>query len=308
MATILITHGIPQAGFAPLSEHQLIIPPPLTAFSEDELMQYIASADAVVAGGKLPGQIIRAGKQLKIIANYGAGYDGVDIQTAAACGIPVTNIPDTVTQSTAELSIGLMLSVSRRIAELNLRARKEAPESLFGMGLNMGRCLQGQVLGIIGYGRIGQKIARLAQALSMQIVFHDPAQPGSVALPEVLQKADIITLHCPLNSNTRQIINRDTLTKMKHGAILINTSRGGVVDYNALCDALESGQLFGAGIDVYPDEPHIPARLTALDNAVCTPHIGANTEQTRFDMARACSMQILDALQGKRPQNIVNGL
>lgn len=308
MATILITHGIPQAGFAPLGEHQLIIPPPLKAFSEDELLQHIVSADAVVAGGKLPGHVIRAGKQLKIIANYGAGYDGVDIQAAAACGIPVTNIPDTVTQSTAELAIGLMLSVSRRIAELNLRARKEAPASLFGMGLHMGRCLQGQVLGVIGYGRIGQKTARLAQALGMQIVFHDPAQPGSAALQELLEKADIITLHCPLNNSTRQIINRDALAKMKRGAILINTSRGGVVDYDALCDALESGHLFGAGIDVYPDEPQIPARLTALDNAVCTPHIGANTEQTRFDMAKACSMQILDALQGKRPQNIVNGL
>ena len=123
MATILISHGIPAEGFAALAGHTLIIPPPLQAFSQEELRRYIVEADAVIACGALPGHIIRAGTKLKIIANYGAGYDRVDLQAATACGIPVTNIPDTVTHSTAELAIALMLAVSRRIGEMNLRLR-----------------------------------------------------------------------------------------------------------------------------------------------------------------------------------------
>ena len=144
MANILITHGIPLEGFFAPGEHEIIIPQPLQAFTEEELMQHIPQADAVIAVGNLPARVIRAGKRLKLIANYGAGYDRVDIAAAAACGIPVTNIPDTVTQATAELAIGLMLAVSRRIGEMNLRLRSEAAPSLFGTGRNMGCSLHGQ--------------------------------------------------------------------------------------------------------------------------------------------------------------------
>lgn len=308
MATILITHGVPAAGFDTLKAHQVIIPAPLEAFTEAELTQHIAAADAMVACGKLPGNVIRTAKKLKIIANYGAGYDGVDIAAAAEMGIPVTNIPDTVTQDTAELAVGLMLSVSRRIGEMTLRLRTEAPESLFGMGRYMGRSLRGQVLGVIGCGRIGKRVTEMAQALGMHVICHDPAQAQSLPLSEVLQKADIITLHCPANAHTRHLIDAAAFAQMKRGALLINTARGAVVDYDALLDALKSGALAGAGLDVYPDEPHIPAALLQLSNVVCTPHIGTNTEQTRYAMAQACAQQILDVLDGKRPQNIVNGL
>lgn len=146
MAKILITHGAPREGFSAFEGHDVIMPPHLSAFSMEELARYIMDADGVVALGKLPGEIIRRGKKLKIIANYGAGYDGVDVKAAAECGVPVTNTPDAVTQDTAELALGLMLSVSRRIGEMNLRLRKEAPESLFGMGRNMGRSLMGPPL------------------------------------------------------------------------------------------------------------------------------------------------------------------
>lgn len=138
MATILVTHGIPAEGFSLLSGEKIVIPKPLMQFSQDELAALIPAADAVVACGALPGEIIRRGTKLRIIAGYGAGYDGVDVRAAAECGIPVTNLPDTVTDSTAELAIGLMLAVSRRIGENSLRAREEAPENLFGMGRNMG--------------------------------------------------------------------------------------------------------------------------------------------------------------------------
>lgn len=313
MARILITHGVPAAGFSLLDGHDIIMPAPLAAYTIDELGSLIADADAVVAGGKLPGEVIRRARKLKIIANYGAGYDGVDVATAAQCGVPVTNIPDTVTHDTAELAIGLMLAVSRRIGEMNLRLRSEPSHTLFGMGRLMGASLRGRTLGIVGCGRIGCETARMAKALGMNVIGYsrrgaDPAFATPVSLPDLLASADIVSLHCPLTAETRGLIGHDAFAAMKPGAMLINTARGAVVDTDALLSAIESGRLAGAGLDVYPDEPQIPQALLTHANIVCTPHIGTNTQQTRDDMARACSRQILDALAGRRPQNIVNGL
>lgn len=313
MATILITHGIPTAGLELLSGHEIIIPAPLTAFTMVELMALIPKADAVIAGGKLPGDVIRAGEKLRIIANYGAGYDGVDIAAAAACGVPVTNIPETVTDATAELAIGLMLAVSRRIGEMNLRLRREDSVNLFGMGRYMGNTLRGRTLGIIGCGRIGGRVAEMAKALGMRVLAYSRRPvPAHVAeytdLPTLLATADVISLHCPSTPETRHLLDAAAFAQMKDGALLINTARGAVVDHDALADALRSGKLAGAGLDVFPEEPRIPAELLAMDNVVCTPHVGTNTAQTRADMAAACARQILDALAGKRPENIVNGI
>ena len=313
MATILITHGIPAEGFRLLDGHRIIMPEPLAAYSVEELTALIADADAVVAGGKLPGDVIRKGTKLRIIANYGAGYDGVDVRAAAACGVPVTNIPDTVTRDTAELAIALMLAVSRRVGEMNLRLRREPSPTLFGMGRHMGRSLRGQTLGIVGCGRIGRCTARIAAALGMRVLGYsrsgaDASVCEPVDLPTLLREADVVSLHCPLTDATRGLINAEAFRQMKPGAILINTARGAVVDTEALLAALDSGALSGAGLDVYPDEPNIPAALLERNNVVCTPHVGTNTEQTRREMAEACSRQILDALAGKRPENIVNGV
>lgn len=313
MATILITHGIPTQGLEALRGHEIIMPAPLAAYSMEELKELIPAADAVIAGGKLPAEVIRAGKRLKIIANYGAGYDSVDVAVAAELGIPVTNIPDTVTSPTAELAIGLMLAVSRRIGEMNLRLRKEAPASLFGMGRYMGMTLQGSTLGIIGCGRIGMQTARVAKALGMRVIAHSRRAVDSDAaedctLPRLLAEADVISLHCPLTAQTRGLLNEAAFAAMKPGVIIINTARGAVIDHTALESALRSGHVAGAGLDVYPDEPNIPEGLLALENVVCTPHVGANTAQTRAAMASACARQILDALAGKRPENIVNGI
>lgn len=313
MAVILITHFIPGDGFRSLAGHEIIMPPSLTAFSEAELMQYAPQADAIVAGGRVSGDVIRASKRLKIIANYGAGYDSVDIQTAKEMGIPVTNIPDSVTQDTAELAMGLMLSVSRRIGEMNLRLRKEAPESLFGMGRHMGQSLRGKVLGIFGCGRIGSRTAELAKAFGMQVMGYsrsgcNPAVATPVSMEELLEKADILSLHCPLTPETKGIINAAAFAKMKKGSLLINTARGAVVDTEALLQALADGTIAGAGLDVFPEEPHVPKELLNHDRVVCTPHIGTNTLLARCEMAEACAKRILDVFQGKRPENIVNGL
>lgn len=313
MATILITHGVPAEGFYALKGHRVLIPAPLNAFSMEELAALIPEADAVVAGGKLPGDIIRRGKKLKIIANYGAGYDQVDVIAAAKCGIPVTNLPDTVTEDTAELAIGLMLAVSRRIGEMNLRLRREKGEALFGMGRYMGRSLHGLTLGILGCGRIGGRTAALAKGLGMRVVGFsrhgvDPAIAEPMEMEEMIASVDVLSLHCPLTPETRRLLNRERIAKMKMGAMVINTSRGGVVDHEALADALESGHLAGAGLDVFPEEPQVPERLLALHCVVATPHIGTNTKETRFRMAETCAAQILSAFNGKRPEHVVNGL
>ena len=274
-------------------------------------MQLIPQADAVIAAGKLPGDVIRAGNNLRIIANYGAGYDSVDIAAAAACGVPVTNIPHTVTNATAELAIGLMLAVSRRIGEMNLRLRKEDSTGLFGLGRHMGHTLQGRTLGVIGYGRIGARVGEIAKVLGMRVLAHSRHHIDGVEnadLPTLFAQADVISLHCPLTDETQHLLDGAAFAKMKQGVMIINTARGGVIDHEALLDALQSGHVAGAGLDVFPEEPRIPEALLALDNVVCTPHIGSNTAATRQDMLEACAAQILDVLAGKRPANIVNGI
>lgn len=313
MATILITHGIPDTGIDLLAAHRVIMPEPLKAFSREKMLRLIPDADAVLAAGSLDAEIIRAGKKLKVIANYGAGYDQVDVAAAAQMGIPVCNIPDTVTEATAELAIGLMLATNRRIAELNMRLRQQGSEDMFGMGKRMGRGLRGQTLGIIGMGRIGCKTAEVAQALGMQVLGCSRHAGGQqpfamVTLAELLAQSDVVSIHCPLTEETRGMVDGAFMARMKPGAILINTARGAIVDHDALADALESGHLFAAGLDVYPQEPQIPQRLLRLPQCVLTPHIGANTADTREAMLRANCQQILDALAGKRPAHIVNGL
>jgi len=313
MATILVTHGIPAEGFYPLEGHRLILPAPLSAFSEAELQAFAPEVDAVVAVGAVSREFIRKAGKLRIIANYGAGYDAVDIAAAREYGVPVTNIPDTVTRDTAELAIGLMLAVSRRIGEMNLRLRSECPESLFGTGRNMGCSLHGRTLGIVGCGRIGRQTAQFARALGVHVIGYsrrgaDSSAVEAVELNELLARADVISLHCPLNEESRGLIGEDAFSRMKRGVMLVNTARGAVVDHDALLRALENGIVAGAGLDVFPEEPHIPEGILKHANVVCTPHIGTNTQQTRYEMARACSMQILDVLGGRRPANIVNGL
>ena len=313
MSSILISHGLPKEDFAALNGHSIIMPELYSEFSPEELMRLIPDADAVIACGKLPGDIIRAGKKLKIIANYGAGYDGVDVKTAAECSVPVTNIPLAVMKPTAELAIALMMAVSRRVGEMNLRLRSENSCDLFGLAKYMGHSLHRQTLGIIGCGRIGAQVARIAKALGMHVIGYsrrgcDPEAAEPVSFEDLLETADIISLHCPLTDETRGMINASAFGKMKEGAMIINTARGAIIDTDALIEALESGRLWGAGLDVYPDEPHIPEKLLTFDNVVLTPHIGANTVETRREMGAACAKSILDVFAGRRPENIVNGL
>ena len=314
MARIVITHGIPDQAFLLLKDHQVIKPEKGKAYSRQELFSLMPSADAVLACGALEGDLIRAASKLKIISNYGAGYDKIDVAAASVLKIPVANCPECTAQPTAEIAIALMLSCARRISELDRELRMAAPESVFGMGRFMGIGLEGRTLGIIGLGNIGRIVARFGRLMNMRITYHNrhPIAPeleqGSeyLALDELLTKADVVSIHCPLTEETRNLLSGERLSLMKPDAILINTARGAIVDYDALADMLKNRKLLAAGLDVFPKEPHIPAELLLLNQVVLTPHIGTNTPEARYFMARDACIRILEALNGRRPPNVVN--
>lgn len=309
--TVLITHAIPTDGLEALFDACRVYYPSGYMFSDEEMLRLLPECDAVLAGGALTREMILAAKKLKIISNYGAGYDRVDVDAADEAGVMVTNIPDSTTESTAELAFGLMLCVRRRITELDGMLRNMPGGEVFGMGKHMGHNLASSTLGIIGMGRIGSRVGQMARAFGMKVIYHNRRKVEGMedswrTLPELLKESDIISLHCPLTDETRLLLNKDAFSQMKQGAVIINTARGGVVDTDALIDTLKSGHLGGAGIDVYPDEPNVPDALKQMPNAVLTPHIGTNTYEARRGMARAAAERILMVKEGKIPPNIVN--
>ena len=310
--TVVITHAIPKPGLERLFEEcRVYYPEHASVYSDDELMTILPECDAVLAGGALTREMIETAKKLKIISNYGAGYDRVDVDAADEAGVIVTNIPDSTTYSTAELAFSLMLSVRRRIAELDRMLRTQPSRNAFGMGKHMGHNLAGSTLGVVGMGKIGGCLANMARAFGMNVIYHnrrkvEGMEDGWRALPDLLKEADIISLNCPLTGETRGLIGKEQFALMKEGAVLVNPARGGVVDTEALIDALRGGRLGGAGIDVYPNEPEIPEELKSFENVVLTPHIGTNTHEARKGMAQAAAERIFCVRDGQTPQNIVN--
>jgi len=310
--TVVITHAIPTPGLEELFEAcRVYYPEGKSEYPEEELLALLPGCDAVLAGGAFSRKLIERAPNLKIISNYGAGYDRVDVDAADERGVIVTNIPDSTAYSTAELAFGLMLSVRRRIAELDSMVRTMTGADVFGMGRHMGHNLRGAVLGIVGMGRIGGVLAEMAGAFGMKVIYHnrrriEGREEDWRTLEELLREADVVSLNCPLSGETRGLIGTREFSMMKKGAVLINTARGAVVDRDALIAALRSGQLGGAGLDVYPDEPNVPDELKELANVVLTPHIGTNTHEARRDMAQAAAARILCVKEGRIPENIVN--
>ena len=315
MAKILITHGVPMDGFRMLKPHRLVVPEPGRAFTMRELLQELYNCDAVVTCGAFNRELIWQCHSAKVLVCYGAGYDSVDLDAASEYGLPVVNVPDTVTEATAQLTMAQILTVTRRIAELDRAIRtQEETRDLFTMGRAMGVMLTDMTLGIVGMGRIGARVAEFGRFIGMRVAYASrEIKPFSVAgnarrlpLAELLSRSDVLTLHCPLTPETYRMIGRDELARMKPTAYFINASRGRLVDETALIEALEQGRLAGAALDVYETEPTIAQRLKRLDNVVLTPHIGSNTLRTRNRMAEQCSERILEALAGRRPENLLN--
>ncbi len=314
MANIVVTHGIPDEAFSILKDHAVFYPAPGRAYTQPELAALLSTADAVLACGAFGAELIEAAPNLKVISNYGAGYERIDVAAATQRRIPVTNCPESTALPTAEIAIGLLLSCARRIGEMDRQLREVPPETVFGMGRHMGMGLAGRTLGIIGMGHIGGIVAQFGRMAGMEVVYHNrrplpqEKEQGAryMALDDLLAAADVVSIHCPLTEATRGMLDAARLSLMKPGAILINTARGAIVDYEALAVLLREGKLMGAGLDVFPKEPHIPPELLSLPNVVLTPHIGTNTREARYSMAYDACVRILEALAGRRPPDVVN--
>ena len=309
--TVLITHGVPAEGLEVLAGHRVLMPEEGRAFTRDDLLRCLPEADAMLACGRLDAGLLQSAARLKGVVCYGAGYDGIDIAAATRLHIPVCNMPDSVTAATAELAITLMLTLSRRVCELDACLRREK-EQAFGLGKRMGRSLAGLRLGIVGMGRIGRRVAEFGRWAGMKVIYTAHSKKPNcdwaayAPLDELLQKSDIVSLHCPLTPETDGLINRRRLAMMKPDALLINTSRGRVLDADALVRALKNGLLGGAALDVYFNEPSVDTRLLDMPQVVLTPHIGSNTLQTRRHMAEEAARRLLMILDGQPLPDLLN--
>lgn len=248
---------------------------------------------------------------LKVISNLAVGVDNIDIPAATARGIPVGNTPGVLTDATADFAFALLLAAARRVVEAD-RFVRAGNWKVWGPRLFLGADLAGATLGLIGFGRIGQAVARRAEGFGLRVLFFDPSeQPVFGAIPTdldgLLRESDIVSLHVPLTPETRHLINADSLGRMKPGAILVNTSRGAVVDPVALYSALRSGRLAAAALDVTEPEP-LPADspLLALDNCIVAPHIGSASRGTRAQMAMLAAQNLIAGVSGERLPHCVN--
>lgn len=265
-------------------------------------------------------ELLSQAKNLRIVAQHAVGFDNIDIECATKFGIYVTNTPGVLTEAVAELTWALILAVARRIVEADHFVRWgdwERTETAIHPKMMLGLELGGKVLGIIGAGRIGSRVAEIgAKGFGMKVIYYDIVRNEKLEkeigaefreLDKLLEEADVVSIHVPLTKETRHMINEEKLRKMKRTAILINTARGAVVDTEALLKALKEGWIAGAGLDVFEREP-LPANhpLTAFKNVVLTPHIGSSTYDTRRAMARAVALNLIEFYHGRVPPNLVN--
>src|SRR5215218_2332806 len=267
------------------------------AIPHADLLALVEGADAILTllHDRVDDELLEAaGPQLRCVANLAVGYDNVDLEAAARHGVTVTNTPGVLDDGTADLTLGLILAATRRLAEGD-RLIRSGREWSWGMGFMLGSGLQGKRLGVVGLGGIGRKVAERARAFGMEIAYHSrrPAPPEveealdarRLPLDELLATADVVSLHTPLTEETRHLLGAAELEAMKPGAVLINAARGPVVDEQALAAALSGGQIAAAGLDVYEREPRVEPALLSLDNVVLVPHLGSATVETRTAMA-----------------------
>ena len=278
----------------------------------ERLPEILADFDALVvrSATKVTADLLRAGKKLKVVGRAGIGVDNVDVAAATELGVLVVNAPTANLMSATEHTFALLLSLARRVpmADASMKAG-EWNRKITGVEL------QGKTLGVVGFGRIGQKVADRARGFEMQIVAYDPFLDPAAArrmqvellpLDELLRRSDVVTLHTPLSAETRNLINRERLALMKPGALLVNCARGGIVDEEALLQALDSGHLGGAALDVFAEEPPTDLRLVRHARVVATPHLGAQTHEAQERISRETAEMVLAALAGSMAVAAVN--
>ena len=296
---MLVTDGLDEPGLALLREAAQVF--------ESKTLESLPESDALIVRGrtKVTAEVIRsAGPRLKVIGRAGVGVDNIDLEAARARGLTVVNAPEAATVAVAELTLGLMLALARQLptADASLRRAEWRKSELHGSELS------GKTLGIIGVGRIGAAVASRASAFGMRVLGHDPLLSDGelqrrgtepLSFDALLHESDYICLHLPLNDETRGLIGRETLQRFKPGARLISAARGGIIDEAALLEALESGHLAGAALDVYAEEPPRELPLRRHPNVVLTPHIGAQTREAQSKAALDIAGEVLAALRGE---------
>ncbi|MCW3138302.1 MAG: phosphoglycerate dehydrogenase [Methanophagales archaeon] len=309
---ILITDHLSEEGIRKLREFGDV--EIQVGVSEEELKARIAGYDALIvrSGTKVTREVIEAGTRLKVIGRAGVGVDNIDVDSATERGIMVVNAPGANTISAAEHTIGMLLSLSRKIPAANqsLKSGEWSRKKYMGVEVN------GKVLGIIGLGRVGGEVAKRAKGLGMRVVAYDPfisqEKAGELGVSlmgfsEVLSISDFITIHTPLMKDTYHLIGKDEFEKMKEGVRIINCARGGIIDENALVEAIKSGKVAGAALDVFEQEPPpMDSDLLKLDSVIVTPHLGASTEEAQRAAAIVIADEVIRALENKPVRNAVN--
>ena len=314
MARILVTRHLPDESLAPLDDagHEVVRRSDDTPYSTAELAGLAPAFDGMVCvlTDRVDGSVLEAGAagRLRVVGNAAVGYDNIDVAAAARVGVAVCNTPGVLDAATADLAFLLVLAAMRRAsdAEDDLRGGRWTG---WAFGDHLGRDVSGACLGLVGYGRIGREVARRAAGFGMEVVHHarhPTGQPGYVPhLDELLRRADAVSLHVPLTEATRHLIGRPQLALMKPTAVLVNTARGGVVDEEALMTALREGTIFGAGLDVFEDEPRLDPRWRETPHVTLLPHLGSATTQTRVRMGQLACRGVCDVLAGLVPPNLV---
>ncbi|MGW3882819.1 2-hydroxyacid dehydrogenase [Streptomyces sp. NPDC005055] len=309
---IVVTRALPEAALAPLHEvGEVWVSPHDRPLSPAELRDAVAWATAVVTmlSDRIDTDVLAAaGDELRIVANTAVGYDNLDVRAIARHGAVATNTPGVLIDATADLTLALLLAVTRRVAEGDRLIRSGAAWT-WDVSFMLGTGLQDKRLGIVGMGHIGRAVARRAAAFGMEIVHYSRRDSRldsraeqlslPVALDELLETSDVVSLHCPLTPQTRHLIDAVALKRMKPTAFLINTARGPVVNEGALVQALAHGTIAGAALDVYENEPAVHPGLRTLDNVVLAPHLGSATLETRSRMAQLAADNVIAVLTGK---------
>ncbi len=316
---VFVTRPIPEPGLSMLREKcEVELRETNRIPTKDEVLAGVEGKDALLCllTDPVDAEVMdKSGRQLRVISNYAVGYDNIDVKAATERGIVVTNTPGVLTETTADLAWALLMSAARRIVEADRYMRGGHYHGWDPM-LLLGYDIHGKTLGIIGFGRIGRAVARRAKGFNMRVLYYDVIrQPEEVEqelnatytdIETILRESDFISLHTPLTRETHHLLDASAFKKMKKTAILINTSRGPVIDENALVEALRSGEIAYAGLDVFENEPDMAPGLADLDNVVLAPHIGSASHTTRAKMAEMAARNLLDVLEGRKPQNIVN--
>ena len=293
MSRILLTSKLFTPALEALSAHELLLPKPEGSMTVDEIAAAAKDVDALICQltDRIGESIIASATDLAVIATVSVGFDNVDVAAATRAGIPVCNTPGVLAETTADLAFALILAASRVLADSE-RDLRQGGWKKWELDGYLGQDVYGATLGLVGYGRIGQAVAKRAEGFS--------------DLDELVSQADVLSLHVPLTAETRHLIDARRLALMKPTAVLVNTARGPVVDEEALAAALESGSLFAAGIDVYEQEPNVHPRLLAAPRTVLLPHIGSASSATRLAMAKLATSAVAEVLAGGRPANTVN--